>query len=277
MDDPRVAEVESIAAIALEEILTRPPDPIALVFLLRQFAATDRDAIRDRLGEALTDALAQYTGDAALTHRAAWLLLFREAAALSSDERLAAAAVGLTDSLRRDWRSRPSVADAMYVVDACLRAADVGGDRAGPLIAAAIDELERLVGESYEPGEGIGDYADHIRAAAALITAYDVTGRLPYAMLAEELMQASARVSVGRGFTIECEAARVFCRLAALHDDDDYRAAAVIAPDADYRADASRMLAALSPRARAEDAPIYGLALSELLALTVESPDTYGH
>jgi hypothetical protein len=277
LDDPRVAEVESIAAIALEEILTRPPDPIALVFLLRQFAATDRDAIRDRLGEALTDALAQYTGDAALTHRAAWLLLFREAAALSSDERLAAAAVGLTDSLRRDWRSRPSVADAMYVVDACLRAADVGGDRAGPLIAAAIDELERLVGESYEPGEGIGDYADHIRAAAALITAYDVTGRLPYAMLAEELMQASARVSVGRGFTIECEAARVFCRLAALHDDDDYRAAAVIAPDADYRADASRMLAALSPRARAEDAPIYGLALSELLALTVESPDTYGH
>jgi hypothetical protein len=98
-------------------------------------------------------------------------------------------------------------------------------------------------------------------------------------MLAEELMQTSARVSAGRGFTIECEAARVLCRLAALHDDDDYRAAAVIAPDANYRADASRVLAALSPRARAEDAPIYGLALSELLALNiaVESPDTYGH
>jgi len=278
LDDPRAAEVESIAAFALEGTLTRPPDPIALVFLLRQFAATDRDAIRDRLGEALTDALAQHTGDAARAQRAAWLLLFREAAALSSDERLAAAAVGLTDSLRRDWRSRASVADAMYAVDACLRAADVNGDRAGALIAATIDELERIVGESYEPGEGIGDYADHIRAAAALITAYDVTGRLPYAMLAEELMQASARVSAGRGFTIECEAARVFCRLAALHDDDDYRAAAVIAPDADYRADASRMLAALSPRARAEDAPIYGLALSELLALNrVESPDNYDY
>ena len=54
----------------------------------------------------------------------------------------------------------------------------------------------------------------------------------------------------------------------------EYRAAAVIAPNADYRDDASRMLTALSPRARAEDAPIYGLALSELLALTVESPDT---
>jgi len=277
LDDPRVAEVESIAACALDVVLTRPPDPIALVFLLRQFAATDRDAIRDRLGEALTDALAHHTGEAAPAQRAAWLLLFREAAALSSDERLAAAAVGLTDSLRRDWRSRANVADAMYAVDACLRAADVGGDRAAPLIAAAIDQLERIVGDSYEPGEGIGDYADHVRAAAALITAYDVTGRLPYAMLAEELMQASARVSAGRDFTIECEAARVFCRLAAVHDDDDYRAAAVIAPGADYRADASRMLAALSPRARIEDAPIYGLALSELLALTVESPDSYGH
>jgi hypothetical protein len=277
LDDPRAAEVESIAAIALEGILTRPPDPIALVFLLRQFAATDRDAIRDRLGEALTDALAQHTGDAAPAQRAAWLLLFREAAALSSDERLAAAAVGLTDSLRRDWRSRASVADAMYAVDACLRAADVNGDRAGALIAATIDELERIVGESYEPGEGIGDYADHIRAAAALITAYDVTGRLPYAMLAEELMQASTRMSAGRGFAIECEAARVFCRLAGLHDDEDYRAAAVIAPDANYRADASRMLTALSRRARAEGAPIYGLALSELLDVTVKSPDTYGH
>jgi len=165
----------------------------------------------------------------------------------------------------------------MYAVDACLRAADVGGDRAGPLIAAAIDELERIVGESYEPGEGIGDYADHIRAAAALITAYDVTGRLPYAMLAEELMQASTRMSAGRGFAIECEAARVFCRLAALHDDEDYRAAAVIAPDANYRADASRMLTALSRRARAEGAPIYGLALSELLDVTVKSPDNHDY
>jgi len=51
----------------------------------------------------------------------------------------------------------------------------------------------------------------------------------------------------------------------------------VIAPNANYRADASRMLSDLSPRASAADAPLYGLALSELLALTVESPDTYGY
>jgi len=277
LDDPRVAEVESIATIALDGILTRPADPIALVFLLRQFAATDREAIRDLLGEALTDALAQHTGDAAPSRRAAWLLLFREASALSSDERLPAAAVGLADSLRRDWRSRASVADAMYAVDAYLRAADVDAEHTGTHIAAAIDELERIVGDAYEPGEGIGDYADHVRAAAALITAYDLTGRLPYAMLAEELMQGSTHVSDGRDFATECEAARAFVRLAAVHDDDGYRAAAVIAPNADYRADASRMLEALAPRARGEDAPIYGLALSELLAVTVESPDTYGH
>ena len=277
LGDPRVAEVESIAAIALESVLARPPDPIALVFLLRHFATTDQDSIREVLGEALTDALALHVDDAVPPRRAAWLLLFREAAALSNDDRLSAAALRLTDSLKRDWRSPGSVADAMYSVDACLRAADLNGDRAGPLIAAAVDQLERIVGESYGPGEGIGDYADHVRSAAALVTAYDVTGRLPYAMLAEELMQTSTRVSAGRDFTMECEAARVFCRLAAVHDDAGYRAAAVIAPNADYRGDASRLLAALSPRARAEDAPMYGLALSELLALTVESPDTYGY
>jgi len=278
LDDPRTAEVESIAAAAPDGLLTRPPDPIVLVFLLRHFAATDRDDIREMLGEALTDALDRYGDDSSFPRRAAWLSLFREAAALSDDERLAAAASGLIESLRHDWRSTASVADAMQSVDACLRAADLSPDLAGALIADAVDRLERIVGESYGPGEGIGDYADHVRAAGALITAYEVTGRLPYAMLAEELMQASKRVSaVESEFTVECEAARVLCRLAALHHDADYRAAAIVAPNADYRADASRTLAALAPRARGEDAPMYGLALSELLALTVESPDTYGH
>ena len=65
---------------------------------------------------------------------------------------------------------------------------------------------------------------------------------------------------------IQCEAARVLCRLAALHDDPDYRGAAVIAAGADYRAEASRILAAESARARAAPpsaAAAYGLALSD--------------
>ena len=277
MEDPRPAELDSIAASTLDGLLARPPDPIALIFLLRRFATTDRDEIRERLGEALTAALAGYEEDSSVARRAAWLLLFREAAALSDDERLSAAARHLIESLRGNWRSKASVADAMYSVDACLRAAALDADRASAIIAAAIDELERNVGHSYGPGEGIGDYADHVRAAAALVSAYDITGRLPYAMLAEELMQASKRVSAGNDFTVECEGARVFCRLAALHDDADYRASAILAPNADYRADAARMLAALSPRALDDRAPIYGLALSELLSLTIKSPDTYGH
>jgi uncharacterized protein YyaL (SSP411 family) len=223
-------------------------------------------------------ALASYEAESSVPGRAAWLSLFRHAATLSDDERLAEAAGCLVASLRRDWRSKTSVADAADSVQACLQAADLDPKGAGALITAAVDELERIVGQSYGPGEGIGDYADHVRAAAALVTAYEVTGRLPYAMLAEELMQASKHVAPADGaFSIDCEAARVFCRLAQLHDDADYRAAAILAPNADYRADASRILAALAPRAGADGAAMYGLALSELLSLTIESPDTYGH
>jgi len=278
LNDPRTAELESIAAAVLRGLVERPPEAAALIFLLRHFAATDRDEIRETLGQALTSALASHEHESSVAGRAAWLSLFREAAALSDDERLGAAAAGLVASLRRDWRSRMTVADAACSVEACLHAADLDPDGAGALITAAVDELERIVGHSYSPGEGIGDYADHVRTAAALLTAYEVTGRLPYAMLAEELMQSSKRASATHpAFNIECEAARVFCRLAGLHDDADYRAAAILAPNADYRADASRILSALAPRALADGAPMYGLALSELVFLTIESPDTYGH
>jgi hypothetical protein len=278
LDDPRAAELTSIAAAVLEGLLERPPDAIALIFLLRHFAATDRDDVRETLGQTLTAALERYADEPSVAGRAAWLSLFRDAAALSDDERLPAAAGSLVASLRRDWRSKMSVADAADSIEACLHAADLDPDGAGALITAAIDELERVVGHSYGPGEGIGDDADHVHAASALVTAYEVTGRLPYAMLAEELMQASKRTAVsGRSFNIACDAARVFCRLAGLHDDADYRAAAILAPNADYRADASRILAELAPRARADGAAMYGLALSELLSVTIESPDTYGY
>jgi len=278
LDDPRTAELASIAAVVLRGLVERPPEAAALMLLLRHFAATDRDEIREMLGQALTSALASYEHESSVEGRAAWLSLFRAAAALSDDERLGAAAGSLVAGLRREWRSKTSVADAAISVEACLHAADLDPDGAGALITAAIDELERIVGHSYGPGEGIGDWADHVRAAAALLTAYEVTGRLPYAMLAEELMQSSKRASdPRRTFNIECEAARVFCRLAALHDDAGYRAAAILAPNADYRADASRILAELAPRALADGAAMYGLALSEWVSLTIESPDTYGH
>ena len=42
-------------------------------------------------------------------------------------------------------------------------------------------------------------------------------------------------------------AARVWCRLAALHADDEYMRAAVVARDADYAADAGRLLEEIAP------------------------------
>ena len=117
----------------------------------------------------------------------------------------------------------------------------------------AIDQLEHVVGGAYQPGAGVrGGLANQVRAASAHLTAFEITGRLPYSMLAEELMQTARRVDPDRAsptaFLVHCDAARVFCRLAALHDDADYRKAAVILSDADYRGDAARILAAQSTR-----------------------------
>src|SRR6185436_20821472 len=84
--------------------------------------------------------------------------------------------------------------------------------------------------------------------------------RIPYAMLAEELMQfarrtlwdeaaaafASAPGALDRPFALNCLAASVYDRLARLHADDEYRAVAVIAAGADYRGDAARILSAQS-------------------------------
>jgi hypothetical protein len=96
-------------------------------------------------------------------------------------------------------------------------------------------------------------------------------------MLAEELMQFAretlwddragafhdSTAGSQRSFAINCEAAGVLCRLAALHRRSDYRAAAVIRPDADYAGDAVRILRSQSDTYREHgvtSAP-YGLAL----------------
>ena len=103
-------------------------------------------------------------------------------------------------------------------------------------------------------------------------------------MLAEELMQFARHALWDEGdggfydrsdaaptparekpFALNCEAARVLCRLAALHDAKEYSAIAVLAPGADYRRDAARTLASLESRYREHGAAgaVYALALSE--------------
>jgi len=70
-------------------------------------------------------------------------------------------------------------------------------------------------------------------------------------------------------FAVTCEAARVFCRLAALHHDDEYRRTAVLAVDTDYVREATQTLEMLAPSVQelgVEAAP-FGLALADWLDL----------
>ena len=143
----------------------------------------------------------------------------------------------------------------------------------------AIDELERVVAACLSArrrrladvrpaGLPRGRLVDQTSAASALLTAFECTSRLPYSMLAEELMQFARRTlwdadgggffdgdSGAKPFALNCEAASVLCRLALLHGSDDYQRVAVVASDADYRRDAGRILQWLAPAA-----PELGLA-----------------
>jgi hypothetical protein len=266
-------------------------DATALIFLLRRYRETDRDDLREALEPALAGGLERQASAETIRDRAAWLTLFAEALTLSADDRLLEAATTLLASLQREWGRTREVEDAAVSVDASLRACGVLDV---PSIAPeAIDELERIVAAAYHPGEGLahsihdrasaGRLADHIFLSSALLTAYEISGRLPYSMLAEELVQGARRTHWNDAagcfeaaavdhrvlFHLNCEASRVLCRLAALHNDQGYRAAAVIRPDAAYADDAARILRAQNSTCRELGllSAAYGLALSERLAL----------
>lgn len=244
-----------------------------MLLLLRAYAASGGDDLAEALGIALARALDVATNADDASDRAAWLTVLVEAAPLADDDRIGSAAGEIVDLLQATWPRDVSTGSSFIAcaasVDACLRASTIGVS--GAIVPAAIDELERMVGAAYRPGPGVlgGDAAAHGAAAGMLLTAFEVTGRLPYAMLAEELMQPARRVA-SRLFAVDCSAARVLCRLAALHDDREYRAAAVVAADADYRRDAARILrlhASHAPSAPLGDAALYGLAFGELMSL----------
>lgn len=288
-----------------------PAPPRALTFLLRRYVETGREDLSDALGPALARALDRCSSDPEAgptstsgVESAEWLMLFVEAAGFSEDERFCGAAAGLVAALVERWPSHGNVVPALRSVEACLSATRL--ERTNANAAAAIDELERIIGAAYLPGDGLarttngrmrelGDLLDHAAAASALLTAYAIAGRLPYSMLAEELMQFARRswwddarggfhagtANVERStanverrtsndlFIANCEAARVLCRLAALHRDQEYRQAAVIAEQSDYADDAARTLESLLDEYRVMEleATIYGLALGEIQLL----------
>ncbi|MGE5243802.1 MAG: DUF255 domain-containing protein [Betaproteobacteria bacterium] len=285
------------ARVGSSGVPTEPPDPAALLFLLRRAAGRDDPALRDVVswwaGNLSDDVMWERAED-----NAALLIFLVEAAAAFRDVRVEARAREVARQLRALVSSGGIMCVDVIsaVLEACAAASAIDPD--GTMVPFVVDALERTVGATYRPGEAVGHLVDapdevrgllvdQVRAASALLTVYGITNRLPYAMLAEELMQWTHRhlrdergglldrvdtgSSIGllarqvRPFGTNCDAARVLCRLAALHDDERYRGAAVLAPGADYRADARRVLGsqtALVPEYGALAAP-YGLALAE--------------
>jgi uncharacterized protein YyaL (SSP411 family) len=225
----------------IDEVVDREPSPSAITFLLRRYAVSGREDIRNAVEAGLTRGLDAVLDERDPRRRCQWLGVFAEAAAISDDERL-------TDAVQTALQS-------------------------------TIDDLEQLARAAYEPGEGMLNAAlpDQLHSASAFLTAFALTARLPYSMLAEELLQVARRDwwDDDRGayradFAVNASAVQVLCRLAALHRDAEYTASAVVAEHPSYAGDAERILEWLQPIARAHSAGAaeYGMALLDWLALS---------
>jgi len=291
------AAVEQVVRSVLDAISRGAGEsPADLLLLLRRYVATGQPELSEALGAALARALDRCTSpDRPEDRPSEWLTVFVEAAAISQDDRLPAAAASMVDTMRRSWPGRGELRASFRAVESCLAAAHLGNE--DDVATAAIDELERIVGRSYEPGDGLAGHGllAHSAAASALLTAFAVAGRLPYAMLADELIQYARRAwwneNLGgfgehiepstspnaarstenvESFLANCEMARVLCRMALLHADGSYRDIAVLAPRADYAEDARRTLARIAPSVTpSPDSALYALALDEYLKLQI--------
>jgi hypothetical protein len=220
------SRVQWVAGILLSDPSgVRSTTPEAISFLLHAYVDHGVDTARERVETGLTSALDTVERERDPYRRLACLELLVEAAALTEDP---------------------------HVVEGSVQR----------LLPAAVDDLESLVRRSYEPGEGLlGETcAGHLRCANALLSAFQLCGRLPYAMLAEELVLAARRwwqptsssfsdpvaPDAADAFYVNCLGAEALCRLAMLHTDPEYRSAAVIAPHAAYIDDAKALLSLLS-------------------------------
>ncbi len=273
MDDgwyaERIARIEDDILRALAR--GTPPTPAALRFLLRRYGASLRADLGDRLGRALAVALGLAAAATTTIDRAAWLLLLGEASRVSADDRMAPAVGALVDALANEWGARLPVDAAALSIDACL--ASAAEDRRPSIVPRAVDELERLASRAYVPGRPVRDAGEVVRLASALLTAFVETARLPYAMLAEELVQSLFRHACDResgrlvaSFEVNCDAVVVLARLGVLHASADYRTGAIVAAGANYFLDADRILASLARESPADlRVAAFGLALVERL------------
>lgn len=200
-------------------LLARSPDeftPDAVRFLLQECTHLTDASLRTAVEQGLTRALEAAHADPDPWRRVGWVRLLVEAVAFSDDGRI--------------------------------------GEEARRALPAAIDLLEARIRHRYEPGLGLDDATclETLRASCALLDAYDLTGRLPYGMLAEELL----RHARGRWWTpssglfdadllATSTGLQSAARLASLQADPDYAAATVTSAGPAFRADARCMALAL--------------------------------
>jgi uncharacterized protein YyaL (SSP411 family) len=234
------AALEWIADTLVHQIARGQISPSAVTVLLHHYTATPRADVREAIESALTAGLAQAGAARDPRLRCRWVGVLADASAWSDDERL------------------PQAVQAS--------------------LAATVEELESFVRASYEPGDGLPGHslADQMSCASALLTAFELTGRLPYSMLAEELVQTARKrqwSEPAAGFPDDLVstaiAIQLFCRLALLHRDPDYADAAVVARDTSYEADAARAVAMGNGlyRQHPDAAAEYGAALITWFAL----------
>ena len=265
-----------IAAATITENLLRGDallGPAGLTFLMRRYAAAGGEELRPVVERGLTQTLDRV---AAGECGPAWIHVLCEAVAITDDERVVDALADASRALCSAWPCRGPLLDAMRSVDASLAASSVVGR---DLVNASVDELERIVCLVYRPGERLprslrnpdsddGGLDEHVAAATALLTAYGVTARLPYSMLAEELIQPVRGMGGPEGPHDARQGpyyARVLGRLARLHDDDEYVRAAVVVRSSDYRAQAHAILEGLASRVEdLEEAALIVIATDEL-------------
>ena len=185
----RVHRRRPIAAAPITDILLQadargePLGPAGVTFLVRRYAATGADEIRDALERGI-DRRARARWGRRPLGRATGCMRCVEAAAVADDERIADAAAAAALSLRDEWPCRDGIADAARSVDACLTAAVFAGigfragskDRPATSSRRAVDELERVIGIAYQPGEMLprslrspdeadGGVVEHVAAA----------------------------------------------------------------------------------------------------------------
>ncbi|MGE0451477.1 MAG: hypothetical protein AB7Q29_18030 [Vicinamibacterales bacterium] len=214
--------------------------PAVVTLLVREYVRTGGSRLRAGGEQAIVRGLAAFDAERDPCVRMQWIRAFAESATWCED-------VGLGE-----WTERA--------------------------LPDAVDALESLVRREYEPGEGLvaRPVGEQVQCALSLLASFDLSSRLPYAMLAEELLQSSRRVWWDAahawfpgGLVVNCRAARVLCGLAALRADPDYVKRAVVAPGQSYREDAGNVLTGLTPgpRLAPADAAEYGVALLDWFAL----------